>query len=305
MAKFGALWLAAAGVSAFATAAQRPPIVGIANIALKVSYLDSARKFYGQALGYQEAFTLKQSAGHPDLVCFKINDHQYIEVSPELKNEKEDRLVHIGFETIDARKLRDYLAGKGVDVQAKIAPGADGNLSFTVQDPDGHTVEFVQYLPRSIHGRNFGKFMSDARVSDHALHVGIHVVDRAAADRFYADILGFRQMWAGGPSDDHINWISLLVPEGTDWVEYMTNAPNPTPRQLGGMHHICLGVMDIQKPYQAVIERGYKPPREPVLARDGRWLANFYDADLTRTELMIRKPVKTPCCTPMHDPSIE
>ncbi len=36
MAKFGALWLAAAGVSAFAAAAQRPPIVGIANIALKV-----------------------------------------------------------------------------------------------------------------------------------------------------------------------------------------------------------------------------------------------------------------------------
>jgi hypothetical protein len=36
--------------------------------------------------------------------------------------------------------------------------------------------------------------------------------------------------------------------------------------------------MDIQKPYQTVIERGYKPPREPVLARDGRWLANFYDA---------------------------
>ena len=85
----------------------------------------------------------------------------------------------------------------------------------------------------------------------------------------------------------------------------MTNAPNPTPRQLGGMHHICLGVMDIQKPYQTVIERGHKRPREPVLARDGSWLANFYDADLTRTELMIRTPVKTPCCTPMHDPSIE
>jgi len=135
MAKFGALWLAAAGVSAFATAAQRPPIVGIANIALKVSYLDSARKFYGQALGYQEAFTLKQSAGHPDLVCFKINDHQYIEVSPELKDEKEDRLIHIGFETADARRLRDYLAGKGIDVTAEIAPGADGNLSFTVRTP--------------------------------------------------------------------------------------------------------------------------------------------------------------------------
>jgi catechol 2,3-dioxygenase-like lactoylglutathione lyase family enzyme len=302
MLKLGALLSLAA---ALAAAPQRPPIVGIANIAVKVSDLDAARKFYGQALGYQEAFTLKQGAGHPDLLCFKINDHQYIEVSPELKDEKEDRLIHIGFETADARKLRDYFASKNIDVPAKIPVDAAGNLSFTVTDPDHHTVEFVQYMPQSVHSRYFGKFMSDARVSDHALHVGIHVVDRAAADRFYADVLGFRLMWAGGPSDDHVNWISLLVPDGTDWVEYMTNTPDPTPRQLGGMHHICLGVMDIQKPYKTVIERGYKPPREPILARDGRWLANFFDPDLTRTELMIRKPVKTPCCTPMHDPSIE
>lgn len=291
--------------AALYAAPQRPPIVGIANIAVKVSSLDAARKFYGTALGYQEAFTVKQAAGHPDLVCFKINDRQYIEVSPELKDEKEDRLIHIGFETADARKLRDYFASKGVEVPAKIVPDAAGNLSFVVTDPDHHAVEFVQYMPKSILQRNAGKFMSDARVSDHALHVGIHVLDRAAADRFYADILGFRLMWAGGPKDDHLDWISLLVPEGTDWIEYMTNAPDPTPRQLGGMHHICLGVMDVQKPYKTVIERGYKPPREPNLARDGRWLVHFYDADMTRTELMIRKPVKTPCCTPMHDPSIE
>ena len=61
---------------------QRPPIVGVANIAVKVRDLETARKFYGQALGYEAAFTIKQAGEAPELTCFKVNDHQYIEVSP-------------------------------------------------------------------------------------------------------------------------------------------------------------------------------------------------------------------------------
>jgi catechol 2,3-dioxygenase-like lactoylglutathione lyase family enzyme len=291
------------GVTIAAGAApQRPPIVGVANIALKVGDLEKARNFYGHVLGYSEAFQLKQEGDAPAWTCFKVNDHQYIEVTPELKSKTEDRLVHIGFETADAQKLRDYLASKGIAVPAKANRDAGGNLSFTVKDPDAHDVEFVQYLDSSIHGRSFGKLISGARISDHILHVGIQVADRAAADRFYQDILGFRLLWAGGPTDEAINWVSMLVPDGTDWVEYMLNTTHPTPRQLGGMHHLCLGVMDVQTPYRTVVERGYRPPREPSVARDGRWLAHFFDPDLTRTEIMIRKPVQTPCCTPMHDP---
>jgi lactoylglutathione lyase len=290
------------------SASERPKIVGIANIAVKVKDLEAARKFYGQALGYQEAFTLKQAGGGPDFSVFKVNDRQYIEISPELKDEKEDRLIHIAFETADARELRTYFAStQVVDAPAKVQTDAAGNLSFTVRDLEGHAVEFVQYMPKSIHSRNFGKFMPDTRISDHILHVGIYVKNRVAADHFYKDLLGFRPLWEGGPSPDRVRWISLLVPDGSDWVEYMlgNGGPNaPSPRELGGMHHVCLGVMDVQAPYKAVIERGYKPPKEPVIAADGRWLANFYDPDLTRTEIMIRKPVKLPCCSTMHDPYI-
>ena len=63
--------------------------------------------------------------------------------------------------------------------------------------------------------------------------------------------------------------------------------------------------MDVQKPSQTVVERGYTPPNKPVLARDSRWLANFYSADFTRAEIMIRKPVQKPCCTELHDPYVE
>jgi catechol 2,3-dioxygenase-like lactoylglutathione lyase family enzyme len=282
-------------------AAERPKIVGIANIAVKVDNLDEARKFYTNVVGLAEAFQTKDSDVPGDLACFKVNDRQFVEVSPTLKSESEDRLIRIGFETNDARKLRDYLAGKGITVPAKVDKDANGNRSFTVKDPDGHTVQFVQYMGGSLHSRDVGKHMPDTRVSDHMLHVGVRVIDPAKADAFYKDILGFRLQWKGGRTDDRFEWISLMVPDGFDWLEYMVN-PNPqTPKQLGVLHHYALGTLDIQKVYKTVLDRGYQPPQPPNIARDGRWLLQLYDKNYTRTEMMIRKPVQTPCCSPNLD----
>ena len=281
--------------------ADRPKIVGIANIALRVDNLEEARHFYSGVLGMAEAFSTKDPEVAGDLACFKVNDRQFVELSPTLKAENEDRLIRIGFETNDARKLRDYLASKGVSVPAKVDKDANGNRSFLVKDPDGHAVQFVEYMPGSVHSRDFGKHLSATRISDHMMHVGVRVTDPVKADGFYKDILGFRLQWKGGRTDDHFDWISMMVPDGYDWVEYMVTETAPTPRQLGVLHHYCLETHDLQKVYQTVNDRGYKPPAPPNIARDGRWLLQLYDKNYTRTEMMIRKPVQTPCCSPNLD----
>ena len=293
-------WLAAV-VAVSLHASERPRIVGIANIAVKVDNLEEARKFYSGVVGMAEAFATKDPAVAGNLACFKVNDHQYVEVSPTLKDENDDRLIRIGFETSDARKLRDYLAAKGVQVPARIGNDANGNRSFVVQDPDGHSVQFVQYMPGSIHTRDFGKHLPATRISDHMLHVGVRVVDAARSDVFYKDILGFRLQWKGGSTDAHFDWISMMVPDGYDWIEYMVRETAPTPRQLGVLNHYALSTMDVQQVYKDVVERGYKPPQPPNIARDGRWLLQLYDKNFTRTEMMIRKPVQTPCCSPNLD----
>ena len=154
-----------------ATPVARPAIVGVAHIGLKTDNLEAARKFYTGVLGFQEPFTLNKP---PDegtglmLTYFKVNDHQYIEVFPELTDPKQDRLSHISFETTDAEQLRAYLASKGVKVPDKLEPMLDGNRGFNVFDPDGHDVEFIQYMPGSLHSRNFGKFLPSTRISDHS-----------------------------------------------------------------------------------------------------------------------------------------
>jgi catechol 2,3-dioxygenase-like lactoylglutathione lyase family enzyme len=280
---------------------KRPKITGIANFAAKVDNLDEARKFYKGVAGFEEAFTTKDAAVAGELVAFKVNDRQFVEISPTLKGD-EDRLIRVGFETADARGLRDYLASKGVEVPAKVDTDVNGNRSFVVTDPDGHTIQFVQYMKGSVHVKDTGKHLSPTRISDHILHVGLQVKDVAKADAFYKDILGFRLQWKGGPRDDAFQWISMMVPDGYDWLEYMVRPEKLTVQQLGVMHHYCLETKDIQKLHQDVVARGYTPQNPPAVhARDGRWLMQMYDKNLTRTEVMVRKAAQKACCSPNYD----
>ena len=277
---------------------SRPPIIGIAHIGLKTSDLAAAQNFYGKVLGFDH-FSLNKPTGGLMLNYYKVNDHQYIEIYPGLQGD-EDRMTHFAFETTNIRQLRDYLASRGVKVPVALKPGLDKNLSMMVKDPEGHNVEFVQYMPGSLHTEYFGKLLPATRISNHMIHVGVTIHDRAAADRFYREILGFQMTWYGGKTDTEVDWVDMRVPNGTDWLEYMLNVHNPSARQLGVMHHFALGVDRIQPVYQEVLARGYTPPQPPKIGRDGKWQLNLYDPNYTRAEVMEFKPVEKPCCSPMQ-----
>lgn len=273
-----------------AAGASRPPIVGIAHVAFQVSDMAKARSYYGELLGYQEAFQFSKDDGTLLWTNFKVDDRQYIEIYPGLSPEKEDRLLHIALETTDIKGLRDYLEEKGVKVPAQVEKGRAGNLVMSVRDPFGHPVEFVQYVPGSMHMKAVGRYLSAQRISDRILHVGLTIPDPAAADRFYRDILGFSEIWRGGASDGVINWINMKVPDGTDYLEYMLVTGKVDRLRLGTLHHIALQVPDIQKALDTIRRRpaGRDPAsvRAPQVGRNRRWQLNMFDPDGTRTELM-------------------
>jgi len=273
---------------------KRPAILGVAHVALKTNDLAAARIFYGHDLGFAEPFTISSGA------IFKVNDHQYIEVYSTLKDD-EDRLIRIAFETSNARQLRDYLASKGIKVPDTVKKDGDGDYSFTVADPEGHAIEYVEYVKSSIRGQYFGKAMPESRISQRIIHAGFTIQDRAAADRFYADIMGHHSTWYGGMTDTKVDWVDMRVPDGTDWLEYMLNQPHPSVKTRGVMNHIALGVPDVKAAYQNLQDRGVKMDAPPKIGRDGKWQLNLYDPNLTRAELMEPKPVEKPCCSPMLD----
>ncbi len=158
-ARFG-VCLAIASSLAAQNPPPRPPILGVAHMAIYVTDLEKTRQFYEKFLGFAETFTLPNRQGGGVRIAFvKVNDHQYIEIFTE-KNRGEGQLNHISFYTEDADRMYSYLKAKGVEVmgdKGSVGKGMTGNKNFNVKDPDGHIVEIVGYQPDSWTAREYGK----------------------------------------------------------------------------------------------------------------------------------------------------
>lgn len=291
--------LLTAGASA-QTAPRRPAITAVAHIALHSSDLAASRRYYGGELGLGSDWRVQNAHGTTVSDWYEVNLHQYVELQPGLASADADRLIDIAFETTDARALWRYLKRRGVTVPSHVQTDATGNLSFTVTDPDGHAVEFVQYLPGSRLWSHFRNAGHPRAISHHILHVGVIVHDRAAADRFYRDILGFHEFWQGGVTSARIDYVDMRVPDGPDWVEYMLSyGPVTTKRRLSA-HHLALEVADVHRALAELTARGIKS-ETPHQGRNGRWQVNLFDPNGTRSELMEPHWTRTPCCEMEHD----
>ena len=283
-----------------AQAPVRPKILGVAHYAIFAHDFEKSRAYYGQFLGYQEPYSLKNPDGTPSMTFFKINDRQYIELFPE-RQASTDRLNHLSFQTDDIEALRAYLASKGVKVPSEAQKGRIGNLSFNISDPEGHTLEMVQYMPDGWTARAYGKFMSEQEISKHMMHVGIIVTHLDSELRFYEDILGFKETWRGSHSGDQLSWVNAKVPNGDDYVEFMLFKEPPAPTQRGTAHHIALEVPDVDAAVAKLeatdyYRNVYKRKIEGHVGVNRKRQANLFDPDGTRAELMEPKTVdgKTP-----------
>ncbi|PYS73975.1 MAG: bleomycin resistance protein [Acidobacteria bacterium] len=269
--------------------ATRPRVLGVAHMALYVNDLQAARAFYKDFLGFAEPFVLKRDDGSDRIAFIKINDEQYIELFAEAPKQ-DGHLNHIAFYTDSAAAMRQYLATRGVKVPDKVGKGQIGNLNFNILDPDGHTVEIVQYQPDSWTLREKSKFMPDTRISTHIAHIGVLVGALDPAMNFYRDILGFEDFWRGGPSSDVLSWVNMRVPDGKDYLEFMLYSAPPDAGQIGVKNHICLITPDI-KAAVAILEshpsrKSYSRPIEIKVGKNGKRQANLFDPDGTRIELM-------------------
>ncbi len=273
---------------------KRPRITGLAHVALYVQDVDKARWFYKDFLGFDEPFLLNNPDGSLALTFIKINDRQYIELFPGAKPDA-DRLHHISIEVDDAEAMRAYLGAQGIPVPEKVGKGRIRNSNFNVRDPDGHTVEIVQYEPDGWSVREKGKYMSDARASTRMMHAGILVGDLEAAMKFYRDILGFRETWRGSRDGKLLDWVNMQAPEGEDYIEFMLYSKLPPPNGRGVVHHIALETPDMAKAVARLeakpSRKNYTRPIEPRTGTNRKRQLNLFDPDGTRIELMEPKTV--------------
>jgi len=274
--------------------AARPRILGIDHVSFYTTAPEGVRKLYSDLLGLAAAPPVE-----PGGTVRYIIGAQWVGYSAAPDPKATDRMDHVAFTTDNIVALRRYLTDKGVKA-GQIEGRPDHSLSFMLNDPEGHPVEFVE------RGRGAAPPAAASATSRHMIHTGFVVYHKDAEDRFYRDLLGFRLYWHGadkpGTPDD---WVAMQVPDGTDWLEYMLNQPPHMDLQLTGvMNHISLGVADM-KAAQAIMEsHGWKPhgDEQAEVGKDGKWQLDVFDPDLTRVELMEFKPVQKPCCNDFTGP---
>ncbi len=279
----------------FAVPAQqpRPPITGISHMCVYAHDMAASDNFYGHILGATKA----PDPQDPQGARYYFSPTQFVEVLPLPADQGISRMACVAYATPDAAALRSYLIAHN-QTTSELHTSTDGSHWFDTQDPEGNKVQFLQPGRRQA--------ITTHPISDHIIHMGYLVRNRADEDHFYRDLLGFRPYWYGAMKSDALDWISQQVPNGHDWLEYMmvgagstTPTENLSAQHLGVLNHFSLGVQNMEQAVTTLYKEDRLPPRHdgPQMGRDGKWQANLYDPDGTRVELMEFQPVSKPCCS--------
>jgi catechol 2,3-dioxygenase-like lactoylglutathione lyase family enzyme len=265
---------------------KRPAITGVAFGRFYAADAAASQQFYADTLGLK-----KISVG--TTAIYPVNSLQWIETVPLTDAALPSRMAAVGFTTRDAKGLSQYLVAKGIALDQPLQNGM-----FAVRDPEGYQVWFVQTGANKLVA---GSTPSPHAVSKRLIHVGFVVRDSEKESAFYLDVLGFRPYWKGGKAD-RIDWMSLQVPDGTDWLECMLNvAPNASLKSVGVQDHASLGTAEMSRAVAVLKANGCADGLcdTTKVGRDGKVQLNLYDPDLTRVELMEFKPSGETCCSPI------
>jgi catechol 2,3-dioxygenase-like lactoylglutathione lyase family enzyme len=273
---------------------ERPRIIGIDHVSVYVSDLEKSRQFYSAVLG------LTTNCPHypgPD-PCYLVAPSDQRVLLKQAQAYAKNWLAEVAFATDNILEMRRFLLAHGVHAGI-VQTDPDGSRTFSVHDPEGNPIAFVQRSPSQGSPSKIGYGPASKQISTHLIHAGFVVKDRAAENRFYVDLLGFRLYWYGRFKDDGIDWYELQVPDGPDWIEYMLNIPaNADHKELGVQNHFSFGVKNVHDAAAQLRSNGLSTFDGPEVGRDGKDSLDAYDPDGTRIEVMELTPKEKPCCHP-------
>ncbi|MBC8005995.1 MAG: VOC family protein [Verrucomicrobia bacterium] len=256
---------------------QRPEIWGIAKMTFLVSDYNLSRDYYDKFLGFNEAFSYPSERGK--VLSFKVNDRQFLEFVEDSQAKEKKRMVSVSFETPQVEQMRKYLELQGQEVPDRTTIDGAGNEVFSIVDPYGNRIEFIQWKENSLHQLSKGKYISDRRISKRIHHVGLYSTQIVDNDPFYVGILKFIEVMRY-PDDKTVAPFMLYLGMG-DCVENIEFYPLADQN----FNHPCFLVDDMQETVYTLKERRTtQNMSKPMIGKGRKWILNITTADQTKVE---------------------
>jgi catechol 2,3-dioxygenase-like lactoylglutathione lyase family enzyme len=122
------------------------PTRGLHHVALNVTDLPAAERFYVELVGMQ----VEWRPDDDNVYLTSGNDNLALHRNLEVQTSGVQALDHLGFildTPEDVDQWYTFLVAKQVPIKAGPRTHRDGARSFYCQDPDGHTVQFIYHPP--------------------------------------------------------------------------------------------------------------------------------------------------------------
>jgi catechol 2,3-dioxygenase-like lactoylglutathione lyase family enzyme len=130
--------------------AQEGRIAGLNHVAVSVADYESARKFYGEQMGFPEAFSFREPNGDPYFSYFQVNRDTFVEVM-QATAARPVGCPHFGLEVRNLEPTIARLRERGIQIRPPSVSPRTGTRSAVVSGPGGVNIELLEFGPESLH----------------------------------------------------------------------------------------------------------------------------------------------------------
>lgn len=135
----------------------------LAHLCFFTPQLDVMVAFYRDKLGFPIAFTMRNDDGFQFGYYFELGNNTFIEIFDQAGAVKQwggdpvprkpndgVRFGHFCLEVLGLEETCNELRARGVEILRPIKMGIDHSRQAWIKDPDGNSIELMEYSPKSL-----------------------------------------------------------------------------------------------------------------------------------------------------------
>jgi catechol 2,3-dioxygenase-like lactoylglutathione lyase family enzyme len=120
------------------------------HVAINVPSIPDAVAYYGDKMGYKEAFRVADDKGQPTIVYLHISQNTFLELN-QAGPQRQPGFSHYGLQVDNAAAAVDVFKQRGVTVTGTNVSAGTKSILANITDPYMGRIELVEITPDSLH----------------------------------------------------------------------------------------------------------------------------------------------------------